>query len=186
MVRKSMQRADWRCMKATRYVSAPGKLNGRDGVAGLILMDLVEPDRTLSGPFGPVTIAKSGFSWLEFAPGTGCFFLTSQFDEQDRLIQIYFDITLSAGICFDPADNPSFEDAYLDVIWDPLHGIAVTDRDELTEAAARGEISQEEQAHALAVCDRLTDELKRRGTEIAGECAAWQKAMKARLMPGLR
>ena len=79
-----------------------------------------------------VLIADAGYSWFQAAVPGARWWLTAMFDECDRLIQIYFDIT--GGSRFDDPENPTFEDMYLDIVVSADGSIEVVDRDELDEA----------------------------------------------------
>ena len=170
MARKDMRRSDWHRITRRRYLARPVSLAGREGVAGLLLVEAVTAPLRVKGAFGDLTIADAGYSWLEIALNGVDVFTTAQFDESGRLIQIYFDVTSAAGVCFDDPDNPTFEDAFLDVIYDPAGGVKTLDREELEAARAREDISREEYEHALRTGEKLEALVRERGREIAETC----------------
>ena len=85
-----------------------------------------------------VKIVDVGYSWVQIAPERQYFWVTSMFDENDRLTEIYVDMT--DGNVMDE-DDPYFTDLYLDYV---VHGSVVEelDRDELDEAYRTGAITK--------------------------------------------
>ena len=59
-------------------------------------------------------IADKDISWLQIALKDAHVWITVMYDQNDRFIQAYFDVT--NGNDFSNCDNPTFEDMYLDVV----------------------------------------------------------------------
>ena len=176
-----MRREDWRCITRRRYTASPFSWRSFTGVAGLLIMDQVSKPFAVSSFGRPLVIADSGWSWLEAAPREAPVFVTAQFDAQGRLFQIYFDLTTSDGCRFDDPMNPSFEDAYIDVIWDPDRGMKVLDREELSDAERAGIVSPAEAERVRKNCGRLTAFLTVHGEELAEECRRLRKTLECSL-----
>ena len=127
-----------------------------------------------------VLIADAGYSWFQAAVPGARWWLTAMFDECDRLIQIYFDIT--GGSRFDDPENPTFEDMYLDIVVSADGSIEVVDRDELDEALQSGAITVLQHREAIEACEKLEKFLRENSTAVLDWCSAMQRKLK-REMP---
>lgn len=171
-----MQRSDWRRVTKRAYACRPVEINGHSGAAGLLVLQELTAPLTITYPHGAVKIADRGYSWLQIALRDVRFWLTAMFDAEDRLIQIYFDIT--DGSHFDDPGNPWFEDMYLDVVTAPDGGLCVLDRDELEEALSQGDISSVQYEKALEDCAALQTYLETNLSSVCKCCIQLQKEMK--------
>ena len=97
------------------------------------------------------------------------------FDTQDRLIQIYIDMT-DGNIT--NVEDPCFEDMYLDFV---VHGDTVIemDRDELKEAFDSRRITGEQYERIAAEGDRLLRYLQENSGELAALLIREQRKLKA-------
>ena len=136
---RDMRRTDWKRITKRRYFSREeADIFGSAGRISLTLIDEVTGPLTVHYKSRAVLIADAGYSWFQAAVPGARWWLTAMFDECDRLIQIYFDIT--GGSRFDDPENPTFEDMYLDIVVSADGSIEVVDRDELDEALQSGAI----------------------------------------------
>ena len=177
MSRKDMRRTDWRRVTERDYVCRPIEMGGRSGVAGLLTIRALTAPLTVAYPCGPVKIADTGYAWLQIALRDTRYWLTAMFDDQERLIQMYFDIT--DGNHFSDPDNPWFEDMYLDICAAPDGGLYVLDEDELEEALRQGAVSAEQYARAKTDCAALLQELRAHQNAYSDFCEKLMAAMKA-------
>lgn len=106
---------------------------------------------------GRVTIADSGWDWLQLAPADGHWWMTAMYGPEGRAVQYYFDIT--AGNRVGEGKDAEFEDLYLDYVLHPDGGIDELDRDELEAALRTGAISRRQYADALEAGDWLKTRL---------------------------
>ena len=137
---RDMRRTDWKRITKRRYVSrGEADIFGSAGRISLTLIDEVTGPLTVHYKSRAVLIADAGYSWFQAAVPGARWWLTAMFDERDRIIQIYFDIT--GGSRFDDPENPTFEDMYLDIVVSAEGSIEVVDRDELDEALQSGAIT---------------------------------------------
>ena len=91
---RDMRRTDWKCITKRRYVSrGEADIFGSAGRISLTLIDEVAGPLTVHYHSRAVLIADAGYSWFQAAVPDARWWLTAMFDECDRLIQIYFDIT---------------------------------------------------------------------------------------------
>ena len=139
-----------------------------DGIASVLMLEKIAEPLTIHYEHGDVTIANEGDTWLQIAFRDAYFWVTAMFDKDNNLIQIYFDIT--NGNCLEPADNPTFEDLYLDLVLEANGTQHVLDRDELDEALKTGEITFEQHQKAVEECHRLHAFLKQHWIEFADFC----------------
>lgn len=116
------------------------KNNFFDGKIALLNVYNVEP-LIIKYPYGDIKILDNNYKWLEFAPRNSKWWLTVMFDENDNLIESYFDITKENNI---DAYNPYFIDIFLDVVIRNDKKIYLLDEDEINNALNKNLITKEE------------------------------------------
>lgn len=105
-------------------------------------------------------IVDEHFSWLQIFPDDHPHYvLTAMFNEQQKLVQCYFDITYREGCGTDGV--LWFDDLYLDVILFPNHDVYLVDEDELAAALEKGIITAGMSNLAWESANRLMDNIKR-------------------------
>ena len=174
---RDMRRSDWRRILKRRYAARPSDLFGPGGVESLLLIDEIASPLTVGSGPRQVKIVEEGYAWLQIAPAREHFWLTAMFDGEDRLLQIYFDIT--GGSRFDDPDNPTFEDRYLDVVLLPDGQFFVLDEDELDAALRGGALTRAEYDDARRACDGLCARLSRDANGLMASCCRAERALKA-------
>ena len=174
---RDMRRTDWKRITKRRYVSrGEADIFGSAGQISLTLIDEVTGPLTVHYHSRAVLIADAGYSWFQAAVPGARWWLTAMFDECDRLIQIYFDIT--GGSRFDDPENPTFEDMYLDIA---DGSIEVVDRDELDEALQSGTITVLQHREAIEACEKLEKFLRENSTAVLDWCSAMQRELKSEM-----
>lgn len=163
-----MRRSDWRRIVDREYRWADCSYQDMEGIASVLLLRKITEPLTIHYEHGDVTIVNEGDTWVQIAFKDAYFWVTAMFDKHNELLQIYFDIT--AGNCLEPADNPTFEDLYLDIVLEPDGTLHVLDRDELDEALAAGEITPDQHQRAVDECNKLHAFLMRHWVEFAAFC----------------
>ena len=123
-----------------------------------------------------VTIADKGMTWLQIAMPDQHVWVTAMFDDQGHVLQIYFDIT--NGNCLEPADNPTFEDMYLDIVMEPDGALYVLDRDELDEALKAKQITEKQHARTVEEGERLYRWLEEHGQAFILFCCEQRMKLK--------
>lgn len=110
-----------------------------------------------------VTLIKDNYKWLEFYDYNSKICLTAFYDENNKIIEWYFDIARKIGM-----DNgiPYEEDLYLDVVALPDEKIHLLDEDELKNALERGEITKEEYDGAYKLTYNLINKIKGKTNEL--------------------
>lgn len=134
-----IDRREW-----TRPVERRGRaLQGSDGSFAYRtdLLRLREPAYGQLGEQGGWKIADDGWTWLSWMRPDLPWALTAMRDERGEWVQFYFDIV--SGIGCDGDGRAWFEDCWLDVVVTADGSAYLLDEDELEEALAGGELTQE-------------------------------------------
>jgi predicted RNA-binding protein associated with RNAse of E/G family len=177
--RKDMHRSTWhRCLRK-EYVDSDCIFRGKKAKISLSLL------KELTGPLWvpdrgeKMLIADTGYSWLQLAVDGEYFFMTSMFDENGELLQLYFDLT--NGILWDDPDNPSFDDMYLDLVLSTDGYIAVLDEEELEAAYAENIISKKEYEHTLEEGEKFKNYLDNNKQEMMEFCRIWYRNLREKM-----
>ncbi len=101
-----------------------------------------------------ICIKDNDYEWIEVYPTDGNFAITIMYDDNGNLIEWYFDISKSIGL-----ENgiPYEDDLYLDLIITPSGERIVIDEDELLNAKAIGDITQEDVDNAYKILQELDE-----------------------------
>lgn len=101
-----------------------------------------------------VCIKDNDYEWIEVYPENGKYAITIMFDDNNNLIEWYFDISKNVGI-----ENgiPYEDDLYLDMVITPNGEKLVIDEDELLEARDKGDITQEDVDSAYQTLSELEE-----------------------------
>lgn len=165
---RDMRRTDWKRILKKDYIWKRCVYQEIDGIASLLLIrEIAQPLKVRNGNHD-VTVVEEGFSWLQIALRDQYVWVTAMFDQHDRLLQVYFDIT--DGNHLEPSENPTFEDLYLDIVMEPDGSLYVLDCDELDEAFKAGKITQEQYERTIRVGERLYQWLLEHGQTFADFC----------------
>lgn len=174
--RKDMYRSNWhRCLRK-EYVDADCEFRGNQAKISLSVL------KELTGPLwvpdrgGKALIADTDYSWLQLAVAGEYFYMTAMFDPEDKLHQMYFDIT--NGTILDNPDNPCFDDMYLDLVLTVDGYLIVLDEDELEEAYAERIISRKEYEKTLAEGAKLKEYLENNKEEMMEFCRSWYRRLR--------
>ena len=176
---KTIRRDDWHRILEKEVVIRDFRWKDMTGKISLMLIKKVSAPITIDYGTEKVTIADAGYSWVQAAPEGQYFWITSMFDENDRLTEIYIDMT--DGNVTD-TDDPYFADLYLDYA---VHGDAVEelDRDELAEAYGKGLITRAQYERTLAEGGKILTYLKENRQELKDFLIREQRRLKKR--PGI-
>lgn len=166
---KDMRRSDWHRILRREYASRDCRINGIGGKESLLVIREITGPLVVHDAGEDVLIVEKDYAWVQIALEGLPFWLTAMYDDQGRLIQIYFDIT--AGNRFDDPDNPCFVDMYLDIVVNSRSELYVMDQDELDAALAEGAVTQEEWDAASVACARLYAYLEENRESVAEMCS---------------
>ena len=124
-----------------------------DGKICLLKMNRVTSPLMVDSPVGQVTIADNGYKNLIVAPKDQNWWLTVMFDNQDNLIESYFDISRLNN--FYNEDNPFFIDMKLDVCIPKNHEPSIMDEEDLKEILDANMITKDDYDMAHNTAKRI-------------------------------
>ena len=88
-----------------------------------------------------VCIKNNDYKWIEVYPDNEHYAVTIMFDNNDNLIQWYFDIAKEIGI---ENNIPYEDDLYVDIVITPNGRKEILDEEELMDALNKNEITQKD------------------------------------------
>ncbi len=166
--RKYMARNDWKRIlrRETAYTEiTSGEMHGE--VSLLHILKVSKPLEVFSID-GKIMICDDGYYWLQVAFENQNWWLTAMFNPAGECIQYYFDITKQSVA---DGENSYFDDLMLDIIVQPDGRSALLDMDELAEALAKGNISEEDYALAIKTSNEMLDGLETEFCRLRDYCA---------------
>lgn len=173
--KKTLKKTDWKRITKSASAYLPLDFPGLKGMAGLFAIREVTAPLIVTLLGKRIVLADRGFHWLQIGPEHENWWLTVQYDAEDKTIQYYFDITKDNTIC---GEESFFLDLFLDVVLLPDGRIAILDADELEQAYSEDLISEDdyrlanktgekiiaalprERFRLMAFCDKIFAELK--------------------------
>lgn len=144
---KTIRRDDWHRILEKEILTEDFSRDGISGKISLLYIKEVSEPLAIDYESSSVKIVEKGYTWVQIAPEGQYYWITSMFDEKDRLLEIYIDMT--DGNVTDTAD-PWFADLYLDyVVHIQTDTVLELDRDELDAAYRSGAISRQQYIRTL-------------------------------------
>lgn len=109
------------------------------GYACFLKLQNIENPLIVNNGRETVCIRDNDYEWIEVYPENGKYAITIMFDDNNNLIEWYFDISKNIGV-----ENgiPYEDDLYLDMVITPNGEKIVIDEEELLEARDKGDITQ--------------------------------------------
>lgn len=102
-----------------------------------------------------IVVCDKGIKWLSILPENDWYCITAMMKEDGEILLWYIDMIAGQGIDVDGV--PYFDDLYLDLIVYPDGTVIVDDMDELEEALAKSDITQEQFECALETSRKLQE-----------------------------
>ena len=150
---RDLRRNDWKRITKKEVIVEDEKNEFFEGKVCYLDMQLVESPLSVDSPTGKVTIADNNYKNLIFAPKGENWWLTVMFDDQDNLIESYFDITRTND--FSNPENPYFVDMKLDVCISNGYEPTIMDEEELKEVYEHGLITKEDFENAYNIANKI-------------------------------
>lgn len=100
-------------------------------------------------------LVDDGYIWILRMPIEKNWVVTTMMDDNENIIEWYFDITKENSI--DNDGCPFYDDLYLDIVVLPSGEIVLFDEDELEEAFIKGEITKDDFDLAYRVANEIMD-----------------------------
>ena len=172
---RDMNRSEWTEITEKKQIIRNFTSDGKAGKISLMkILDISEPFAVNRGGITTVLLDRN-YTWLQAALESEYIWLTAMFDEHDRFLQLYADLT--DGNHMD-SDNPCFEDMYLDFVIGEKDFIEL-DRDELDQAYADHLITEAQYLRTLNEAERFRQRfLRDPETHIKSLCSYQQKLKK--------
>ncbi len=127
------------------------------GYITLFKMNKVTQDCIIKYGNKNICVINNGYKMMQYVPLNENYTLTAFCDENNRLVQWYFDITYRNGI--DDDGIPFYDDLYLDIVILPPLDIYLLDEDELDEARDTKEINEGQYNLSYNVANRLMNDI---------------------------
>ena len=119
----------------------------------MLTMKEVESPLKVNSPIGMVTIADNNYKNIIIAPKNENWWLTVIFDNNNNLIESYFDITRLNN--FYNEENPFFIDMKLEVCIPYNHEPFIMDEEDLKELLENGFITKEDFNMAYSTANKI-------------------------------
>lgn len=104
-----------------------------------------------------ICIQDNNYKWLEFYDYNSKVRLTAIYNQNNEIIEWYFDIARSIG---KENDIPYEDDFYLDVVLTPKGNVILLDEDEFKEAFEKNEMTKEEYEEGYKIAYELMERLE--------------------------
>jgi len=157
MKRKSTDRTYLKRVVDRDFVSLTVNEDNFNGYITLFRMNKVTDSCVIQYKERNVCVINNGYSLLQYVPLDENYTLTAFFDENNKLIQWYFDITYKNGMGDDGI--PYYDDLYLDIVILSPSEVFLLDQDELDEALDQEVISKEQYDLACNTSDKLMKDI---------------------------
>ncbi len=139
---------------------------------------------------GRTPVCSGGMTWLQLIPDGKNRLITAMLLPESRVLDdityphrisvCYVDVI--AGYDYDPDGVIAYTDEYLDVIFNMLGDVSISDRDELDDAYDWGELSREEYCSAISEAESIvreyTRDLERTGNRLLNILGICEESIK--------
>lgn len=177
---KTINRDDWHRVLEKEILTEDFRWKGMQGKISLMLIKRVSEPLSIEYETGSVKIVDAAYTWVQIAMEGQFYWITSMFDENDRLLEIYVDMT--DGNITD-TDDPSFADIYLDyVVHLQTDSVLELDRGELDAAFREREISEEQYRRTLSEGEKVLRYLREDRRALMDLLIREQARLKAKLL----
>ena len=153
MQRKRLDRDIWTTITSKRYVQKYIHSEGFRGIVSILYIDEVSKASIWDYPDAKIPVCDSGMKWLQILPDDENYLITAMCSPEDHINIWYIDMIAGKGFASDHV--AVFDDLYLDLIVRPNGDIKVDDMDELVDALAQKDITEELYKLALATKEKL-------------------------------
>ena len=148
--------------KANKSKQKVMTVNEKYFTGDIYFYDFIEVKEKIVIPNGKC-IMDNNYKWLEFYDYNSKVKLTAIYDENNEIIEWYFDIAREIG---KEKDVPYEDDLYLDVVVTPTGEVILLDEEELKNALNRMEITNKEYEDTYKEANQLMDRLSNKKEEL--------------------
>ena len=173
---KPINKSNW--ARVIKRETACVDIKEQEGVAYLIkIKEVTEPlSKICLGEL--VKLADVGYYWLQIGLKDKNFWLTAMYDENEKFVQYYFDVTRKNVI---QGKESYFEDLYLDVICLGEGKIEILDKDELDDALLEGSIDKRDYDFSVKTAEQIIANVLKNKSEYDKLCMKYFKILKKKL-----
>lgn len=157
MKRSRLSYDEWKCILEKKQQIRKFENDTLVGHAALLEIQEVSVPQVWKFNGEDIVVCQKGYRWLSILPENDFYCITAMMDENEKILLWYIDMIASQGI--DEDGVPYFDDLYLDLVVYPDGTILEDDRDELEEALAQGDITEEQFTLADTTCRMLKEKL---------------------------
>lgn len=148
---------EWKCMLSKNRIGKRFETKEFTGYIGLLAIGEVSEPQIWKYQGKPLTVCDNHYRWLTILPEDDFYCITVMMNEEEQIQVCYIDMIAEQG--YDEDGVPWFNDLYLDLVVYPDGVVVEDDRDELEEALAEGEITEEQYTLAVNTCEKLKEGL---------------------------
>lgn len=157
MKRSRLSYDEWKCILSKELYGKRIHTDAFNGYVGLLKIKEVSEPQIWNRRGEEVVVCDKGLQWLSILPENDHYCITAMLNEQGKILDWYIDMIAGQGT--DKDGVVYFDDLYLDLIVYSDGTILVDDMDELEEALAVQDISQEQFDLAIETAERLKEGL---------------------------
>lgn len=157
MKRKSLSYNDWTCITRKEFIIKNIATDSFKGHICIIKIKEVTEPQIWKFNNQDIVACDNGMKWLFILPTNDFYCITVMLNAKDEILGWYIDMIANQGV--DTDGVPYFDDLYLDLVVYPEGTIVEDDRDELEEALAAKDISEEQYKLAINTSIRLREGL---------------------------
>lgn len=154
---KGIVRQNWYRIDKSYTKLAKTNFEGTDYYVAGTYFEKVNTKKIIKVGNKDVCLLDNNYIWITIIPIGKNYAITINFDENNNIIQWYFDVTLENYL--DEKGIPWFKDLYIDVTYDINGEITFLDEDELKEALDTHDITKEEYDFAIKEANYIKDML---------------------------
>ena len=163
MKRKIADRPNTKRILEKKYAHTHIHDNIFEGDISILCMDKVREPLIIQYEQRDICIIGDGHTWIQHFPKNTYHSMTTMIDENDHIVQFYFDIAKDIGRT--ETGIPYMDDLYLDVVYMPNEKPFLLDEDELDDALDSKIITQHEHDIAHKEAEQIMQDLLR-GTQV--------------------
>lgn len=153
MKRSRLSYDEWKCIKSKKSKGKHISTDFFKGYIGILEIEEVSEKQVWKFNGENIVVCDAGRKWLSILPENNFYCITAMMNEENEILLWYIDMIAEQGI--DADGVPYFDDLYLDLVVYPNGTIIVDDMDELENALAMKDITQEQYNLAIATSNKL-------------------------------
>lgn len=157
MKRSRLSYDEWTCIKSKTVSGKNVVKDSFEGYIGIIKIEEVSEPQIWRFNGEDIVVCANGLKWLSILPKHDFYCITAMLNENDEILLWYIDMIANQGV--DTDGVPYIHDLYLDLVVYPDGTLMEDDRDELEEALAAKDISEEQYKLAIDTSIRLREGL---------------------------